>query len=73
MTHERPYTEAEITDAMAETMETASVHPAFVHAFRVCGFLLTEENADQFDLDDINRWEEAVDGWFKMHPDAPPL
>jgi hypothetical protein len=36
------------------------IHPAFIHAFRRCGFLLTEANAHTFSDKDVQRWNAAV-------------
>jgi glycosyltransferase involved in cell wall biosynthesis len=68
-----PVSAAEITDGMAETLEAAGVHRAYVFAFRQCGFLLTEENVHLFDDEDVAEWECALDRWIEMHPDAEPL
>ena len=65
----RPVTEAEATDTLADVMERTGTHPAFVHAIRVCGFLVTEDNEQQWDVEDVERWDDAVDEWFDLHPD----
>lgn len=40
--------------------EPKRVHPAFAHAFRKLGFLVTEENADSFSDEDVTAWNDAV-------------
>jgi hypothetical protein len=64
---------AEVANAIAETLEKAGAHPAHVFAVRQCGFLLTDANMDTFSEDDVAEWEDALDRWFEMHPDADPL
>jgi hypothetical protein len=39
---------------------SASIHPAYIHAFRKVGFLLTEANAHTFSDEDVRRWNEAL-------------
>lgn len=54
----------------------ASNRPAFTRRTPspcVCGFLLTEMNVDRFADAGIAEWEEALDRWFEMHPEAEPL
>ncbi len=64
---------AEIANEMATAIEQAGLHPAYVFAVRHCGFLLTERNMHSFSEDDVAEWEEALDRWFDMHPNADPL
>lgn len=64
---------AEIANEMATAIEQAGLHPAYVFAVRHCGFLLTEMNMHTFSDDDVGEWEDALDRWFEMHPDAEPL
>ena len=40
--------------------EPRRVHPAFVHAFREVGFLVTEENAHTFSDEEVEAWNDAV-------------
>ncbi|MCU1350944.1 MAG: hypothetical protein JWM05_153 [Acidimicrobiales bacterium] len=55
---------ADVTHILTEAMERAGVHPAYVFAVRRCGFVLTEENADSFDAEQVARWNAAVDAWY---------
>lgn len=50
-------------------MERAGVHPAYVYATRVCGFVLTQGNEDSLTADQVARWHEALDTWFAEHPE----
>ena len=65
-------TEAEVTDSLADLLERTGTHPAFIHATRVCGFLVTEENEHLWDVEDVERWDDAVDEWFDLNPGADP-
>jgi hypothetical protein len=49
------------------------LHPAHPFAVRQTGFLLTQTNIDTFTDDEIDAWEDTLDLWFDMHPDAPTL
>ncbi|MEA2702905.1 MAG: hypothetical protein QOD63_850 [Actinomycetota bacterium] len=57
---ERPITEAEVKEAVGSALAAAGVHPAYLHAIQVTGFILTVENAHLFDADDIEEWNAAV-------------
>ena len=45
---------------MADAVTDAGIHPAFAHAVRVTGFIVTEMNAEQFTDDDIQEWNTAL-------------
>lgn len=64
---------AAIANAVAHVFEQSGWHPAYVFAIRQCGFILTTGNLHLFTEEDIDEWEQALDRWFDMHPDAPPL
>jgi hypothetical protein len=53
--------------------DTTAIHPALVHATEVCGFVLTEMNADRFSDEELSQWEDAIDDYMAAHPEAPPL
>lgn len=55
-----------LTDAMAE----AGVHPAYVHAVRRCGFVLTEGNRSTLTESQVARWDAAMEEWFAAHPES---
>lgn len=61
---------ADVSRTLTDAMENAGVHPAYVHAVRVCGFVLTEGNQDQLTAHQIVRWNQALDDWFATHPEA---
>lgn len=49
------------------------MHPAYVHAFEVCGYLVTQDNAHTFTDEELSAWDDAIDEWCSQHPDeAPP-
>jgi len=68
-----PVSAAKIPNEMANAIEQAGLHPAFVFAVRDCGFLLTGMNIETFSDDDVAEWEDALDRLFDMHPDADPM
>jgi hypothetical protein len=59
---------AEVTRTLTDAMERAGVHPAYVHAVRTCGFVLTEENLHTLSAAQVERWEAAVEAWFASNP-----
>ncbi len=61
---------ADVSRTLTEAMERAGVHPAYVHAVRVCGFVYTEENADSLTAEQVARWNGALEAWFVAHPDV---
>ena len=65
-----PTGKVDVTRTLTDAMTRAGVHPAYVHAVRVCGFVYTEENAATFSAEDVARWDAAVDDWFARHPDG---
>lgn len=60
----------DVTRTLTEAMSAAGVHPAYVHAVRQCGFILTEANRDSLTPDQVARWDEAMEEWFRAHPEA---
>lgn len=58
---------ADVSRSLTDAMERAGVHPAYVHAVRVCGFVYTEENAHTFTPEQVGRWNQAMDAWFAEH------
>ena len=54
---------------LTEAMERAGVHPAYIHAVRRCGSVLTEENAHSLTAEQVARWDATVDEWFEAHGD----
>ncbi len=67
---EPPTGPLDVTHTLTDAMEQAGVHAAYVHAVQVCGFVYTEENADALSPEQVARWHEAVDDWFRRHPSA---
>lgn len=59
----------DVSRALTSAMERAGVHPAYVHAVRICGFVYTQENAHTLSEAHIARWNAAVDAWFDANPD----
>ena len=70
MIDEEPRTgPADISRSLTDAMERAGVHPAYVHAARTCGFVLTEENANTLTAAQVAQWEAVMDQWFAEHPE----
>ncbi len=56
MVDEEPKTgPVDVSRTLTEAMERAGVHPAYVHAVRRCGFVLTEANEASLTADQRNR------------------
>lgn len=71
MIEEEPRTgPADVSRTLTDAMERAGVHPAYVHAVRACGFVLTEENQRTLTAEQVARWNAALDAWFAEHPDG---
>lgn len=69
MVDEEPKTgPVDVSRTLTEAMERAGVHPAYVHAVRRCGFVLTEANEATLTVDQRTRWHAAVDDWFRANP-----
>ncbi len=70
MIEEEPRTgPADVSRTLTDAMERAGVHPAYVHAVRACGFVLTEENQGTLTVEQVARWNAALDDWFDEHPE----
>ncbi len=60
---------ADVSRTLTDAMERAGVHPAYVHATRVCGFVLTQGNEGSLTAEQVARWNAALDSWFAENPD----
>ena len=58
----------DVSSMLTDAMESAGVHPAYVHAVRTCGFVYTEANAASLTVDQVSRWNQAVNDWFNLNP-----
>jgi hypothetical protein len=47
--------------ALIAAMEEAGVNPALVHAYRRTGMLITEQNVAGRSLDELRRWQVALE------------
>lgn len=61
---------ADVSRTLTEAMERAGVHPAYVAAVRVCGFVFTEENAHTFTASQVAQWNLALEQWFADHAET---
>lgn len=69
MVDEEPKTgPVDVSRTLTDAMERAGVHPAYVHAVRTCGFVLTEANEASLTADQRDRWHAAVEAWFRANP-----
>jgi hypothetical protein len=57
----------DVSRALTAAMEAAGVHPAYVHAVRRCGFVLTQANEATLTPDQVARWHAAVEEWFEAN------
>ncbi len=55
----------DVSRTLTDAMERAGVHPAYVHAVRSCGFVLTEANEATLTPEQRQHWHAAVDQWFR--------
>ena len=69
---ERPMTEEEVQAEVAAALARAGVHPAYLHAIEVTGFILTRENAHLFDEEDIAAWDAALAEGEALHGPVDP-
>ena len=53
------------------SMGDEGVHPAYIHAFEVCGYLVTTDNEHRFTDEELTAWDNAVQEWYDQHPDDP--
>jgi hypothetical protein len=70
MIEEEPKTgPLDVSRTLTDAMEQAGVHPAYIHAVKRCGFVLTEGNEASLTADQVTRWHAAVEEWFDANPD----
>jgi hypothetical protein len=51
---------------MLEAMRKAGTPPAFIYAYRKCGFLLTESSKDHAPPDQLQEWNDAIDEYYAI-------
>jgi hypothetical protein len=49
-------------------MAAVNLHPAYIHAFKVTGRLVTEENVHLLTPEEIQEWTDAVNQYQLLHP-----
>lgn len=69
---ERPMTEDEVQAEVASALAGAGLHPAYLHAIEVTGFILTEENSHLFDEEDVAAWNAALEEGEALHGPVDP-
>ena len=55
---------------VAGIMRKARIDPAFIHAFRVTGLLVSVHNEHLIDPEDLDAWTEAVEDYRARHAPA---
>jgi hypothetical protein len=50
----------EVLENICAAMTQTGIDPAFIHAFRKTGYLLTEENIHLFTESELTEWNEAI-------------
>ena len=61
---------AKAENAIVEAMQKIGLDPAFIYAHQQTGLIPTETNLDLLSKEDVREWEEAVDRYRKLHPEA---
>jgi hypothetical protein len=64
----QPMSLAEIEREMLDFMAAVNLHPAYIHAFKVTGRLVTEENVHLLTPEEIQEWTDAVNQYQLLHP-----
>jgi hypothetical protein len=64
---------AGVTEALVAAMEAVGIHPAFVHAFRQTGMLVSEDNQDLWTPAELQRWEAALEDHGRPAPSLREL
>lgn len=59
---------ADVSRTLTDAMERAGVHPAYVHAVRICGFVCTDANRASLTSAQLQQWDDALDDWFDRNP-----
>jgi hypothetical protein len=63
----RAMTDAEIDAAVIAAMVRAGARPELIHAYRRCGFLLTEERLPMSTEEERAAWLAAIDEYREFH------
>jgi hypothetical protein len=64
----QPMTLDDIEREVLEFMAAVNLDPAFVHAYKVTGRLVTEENVHLLTPEEIQEWTDAVNQYQLLHP-----
>jgi hypothetical protein len=58
----------EIEREVLEFLAAVNLDPAFIHAYKVTGRLVSEENLHLFTEEEIQEWGDAVAEYQRLHP-----
>jgi hypothetical protein len=58
----------EIEREVLEFMAAVNLDPAFIHAYKVTGRLVTEDNLHLLTEEEIQEWGDAVADYHRLHP-----
>ena len=64
---------SDISEAGASLLDAQGVHPAYGHALRKLGYMVSERNHARWSPEEIADWQAALDEYCAKHPElAPP-
>jgi hypothetical protein len=64
----QPMALAEIEREVLEFLTAVNLDPAYIHAYKVTGRLVTEENLHLLTQEEIQEWTDAVTSYQRLHP-----
>jgi hypothetical protein len=64
----QPMALADIEREVLEFMAAVNVDPAFIHAYKVTGRLVSEDNLHLLTEEEIQEWGDAVAEYQRLHP-----
>ncbi len=66
----RPMDLAVVERELVLGLQKIGVHPAVLYAHQKTGLLLTEDNRDVMALEDLAKWEAAIDEYYELQEQA---
>jgi hypothetical protein len=64
----QPMALADIEREVLEFLAAVNLDPAFIHAYKVTGRLVSEDNLHLFTEEEIQEWGDAVTEYQRLHP-----
>ena len=62
----RPMDPAKLDATITEAMKDVGIPPAFIHAYRRTGMLITEDNFTRWRKRELEEFREALDEWERL-------